>query len=63
LPTQEGHEAPTREVLHLATAGPVGPSSVSRAPEVAESLASDRLWRSERMELLVKQGSSYLATK
>ena len=74
LPTQEGHEAPTREadfplseaeqeVLRLAAAGPVGPSSVSRVLGIAKSSASDRLRRLERLGLLVKQGSSYLATK
>ena len=74
LPTQEGHEAPTREadsplseadqeVLRLAAAGPVGPSSVSRALGIAKSSASGRLRRLERLGLLVKQGSSYLATK
>jgi uncharacterized membrane protein len=71
LPTQEGHEAPTREadfplseadqeVLRLAAAGPVGPSSVSRALGIAKSSASDRLRRLERLGLLVKQGSSYI---
>jgi len=74
LPTQAVHEAPTREadfplsaadqeVLRLAAAGPVGPSSVSRALGIAKSSASDRLRRLERLGLLVKQGSSYLATK
>ncbi|RIH90146.1 hypothetical protein Mlute_00068 [Meiothermus luteus] len=73
LPTQEGHEATSgqdfplsavdQEVLRLAAAGPVGPSSVSRALGIAKSSASDRLRRLERLGLLVKQGSSYLATK
>jgi len=74
LPTQEGHEAPSRgpdfslseidrEVLRLAAAGPVGPSSVSRVLGIAKSSAGDRLRRLERMGLVVKQGSSYLATK
>lgn len=71
LPTQEGHEAPSRgpdyslseidrEVLRLAAAGPVGPSSVSRVLGIAKSSAGDRLRRLERMGLLVKQGSSYV---
>jgi uncharacterized membrane protein len=73
LPTQEGHEATSgqdfplseadQEVLRLAAAGPVGPSSVSRALGIAKSSASDRLRRLERMGLLVRQGSSYLATR
>ena len=73
LPTQEGHEATSgqdfplsaadQEVLRLAAAGPVGPSSVSRALGIAKSSASDRLRRLERLGLLVKRGSSYLATK
>ncbi|MGK0620095.1 helix-turn-helix domain-containing protein [Meiothermus cerbereus] len=50
-------------MLRLAAAGPVGPSSVSRALGIAKSSASDRLRRLERLGLLVKQGSSYLATK
>ena len=71
LPTQ--HEAPSgqdfplsaadQEVLRLAAAGPVGPSSVSRALGIAKSSASDRLRRLERLGLLVKRGSSYLATR
>ncbi len=71
LPTQEGHEAPSRgpdyslsevdrEVLRLAAAGPVGPSSISRVLGIAKSSASDRLRRLERLGLLVKQGSSYI---
>jgi len=70
LPTQEGHEATSgqdfplseadQEVLRLAAAGPVGPSSVSRALGIAKSSASDRLRRLERLGLLVKQGSSYI---
>lgn len=71
LPTQEGHEAPSRgpdfplsevdrEVLRLAAAGPVGPSSVSRVLGIAKSSAGDRLRRLERLGLLVKQGSSYV---
>ena len=73
LPTQEGHEATSgqdfplsaadQEVLRLAAAGPVGPSSVSRALGIAKSSASDRLRRLERLGLLVKRGSSYLATR
>jgi uncharacterized membrane protein len=73
LPTQEGDEATSgqdsplseadQEVLRLAAAGPVGPSSVSRALGIAKSSASDRLRRLERLGLLVKQGSSYLATR
>ncbi|MCX7741443.1 MAG: transcriptional regulator [Meiothermus sp.] len=70
LPTHEEHEATSgqdfplseadQEVLRLAAAGPVGPSSVSRALGIAKSSASDRLRRLERLGLLVKQGSSYI---
>lgn len=70
LPTQEGHEAPSRgpdyslsevdrEVLRLAAAGPVGPSSISRVLGIAKSSAGDRLQRLERLGLLVKGGSGY----
>ena len=70
LPTQEGHEASSkgpdfplsevdREVLRLAAAGPVGPSSVSRVLGIAKSSAGDRLRRLERLGLLVKGGSGY----
>jgi hypothetical protein len=71
LPPQDNHEPPPerqdelplsevdQELLRLAAAGPVGPSSVSRALGIAKSSAGDRLRRLERMGLLVKQGSSY----
>jgi hypothetical protein len=66
LPTQEGHEAPSRvpgyslseidrEVLRLATAGPVGPLSVSRALGMAKSSAVGRLRRLEPMGLPVNR--------
>jgi hypothetical protein len=71
LPPQDNHEPPPerqdelplsevdQELLRLAAAGPVGPSSVSRALGIAKSSAGDRLRRLERMGLLVKEGSSY----
>lgn len=51
-----------KEVLRLATLGPVGPSGISRALGIAKSSAGDRLKKLERMGLLVKDSSGYVLT-